>query len=315
MSFSAAHIINPVSRDENETLFTTQQVTIQSMLAAKTSYSLPGNICFCSVAKKEVTAKCHPEFLVLPNLQRDISDVLPGQRKSLPFLKDILQAVYDNTTAEYIIYTNLDIALMPYFYSTVAEYVAKGYDAVIINRRLLHNKFSSEKNLATLYGEVGRVHTGYDCFVVKRSLFSKFILNDICLGAPPVCNDLFYNIYTFADNPVLLTDKHLTFHVGLELYKDWGTSAILKHNNNEFYKMIKELFPHMNISKFPGADLSLIKRHFKWLMNPTFHYPTMLRLDAKRGFIKTKRQNLSDEFIPTRKQKYLEWLIQYVNFD
>ncbi|MCX6199785.1 MAG: hypothetical protein NTY88_11290, partial [Bacteroidetes bacterium] len=281
MNFSAAHVINPVSADENEELFTTQQITVQSMLAAKKYFELPNNIRLCSIAKKEIVAKCHPDFFVLPNLQRDISDVLPGQRKSLPFLKDILQAAGNHTSEDYIIYTNLDIALMPYFYSTIATYVAQGHDAIIINRRLLHNKFASQKNLNMLYAEAGRVHTGYDCFVMKRSLLSKFILNDICLGAPPVCNDLFYNIFTFAENPILLTDKHLTFHIGFELYKDWGSSAIVKHNYSEFYRMIKELFPHMNISKFPGADLSLIKRHFKWLMNPTFHYPTMLKLDAK----------------------------------
>lgn len=315
MNFSAAHVINPVSLEENEELFTAQQITVQSMLAAKKYFHLPGNIRLCSIAKNARSAKCHPEFLVLPNLQRDISDLLPGQRKSLPFLKDILQAVGNHTNEDYIIYTNLDIALMPYFYSTIASYVAQGHDAIIINRRLLHNKFASQKNLNMLYAEAGRVHTGYDCFVVKRSLLSKFILNDICLGAPPVCNDLFYNIFTFAENPILLTDKHITFHIGFELYKNWGSSAIVKHNYREFYTMLKELLPHMNISKFPGADLNLVKRHFKWLMNPTFHYPTMLRLDAKRGFKKSKTKNLAEEFIPTRKQRYLEWLIQYINFD
>ncbi len=309
-----AHIINPVTANENKELFETQKTTFASMLKAKQAFSQPDSIELYTVGRFPSYADCVPEGMKeLPALTRDVSDFVSNKKLKFPFLNDILQAAYDNTGAEYLIYTNLDISLMPYFYQTVSYYLNDGADALVINRRRLHNKFETEKRVEILQAEVGKLHPGYDCFVFKRSLFTKFIRKNICLVAPPACNDLFHNIFTFADNPKLLVDKHLTFHVGLELYKEWGSPEHWKYNYTEYVTFLSELYPHMDIEKFPGSDLNIFDRHFKWLMNPTLDYRIMFKLDARRGF-KTSPPKEVDTFVADRKQRYLEWLLQKVNF-
>ncbi len=106
----------------------------------------------------------------------------------------------------------------------------------MINRRRIKSTLNRAEDLDKIYSEVGKDHIGYDMFIFKRSLFPKFILNNTCIGIPFVGNDLFYNLFCFAEKPVLLTDKHLTFHIGLELLKDWGSNELKKHNYKEFRK-------------------------------------------------------------------------------
>ena len=142
--------------------------------------------------------------------------------------------------------------------------------------------------------------------------FEKFVLKDLCIGIPKAGNDLFYNIFCFADNPKLFTDKHLTIHIGMELTKEWGDAEYRNHNEKEFKSLIIDLAPFIDITKFPGSELIFLKRHFKWLMNPTFHYPTMLKADLKQlGKKRKRKEKVSRSF----KEKYFEWLINYINFD
>lgn len=310
---SLSHIINPVSSSENEELFKIQQTTFETLLKAKKYSANQTEIELCIINRSGEKDFVPNGFKVLPALKRDVRDVV-STTKPYPFLADIILEHAKFSKADYLIYSNLDIAVMPFFYETVSAYINKGHDALVINRRRLHNKFAKEKNTDVLFAEKGEVHTGYDCFVIKKSHIGKFIFKDICLGVPAAGNDLFYNVFAFAENPVLLTDKHLTFHIGLELYKNWGDDLTCKHNAKEFQQLMKELLPLMKADNFPGADLNIFKRHFKWLMNPTFDYATMFKLDAKRSFKKTVKQK-DNSFIADRKQKYLDWLIQYINFD
>jgi hypothetical protein len=309
---SFAHIINIVSEKENKELAEIQKLTLASFLKAKNysgnAYDIKQLVCF---------HKDHPVetdlFGKLPPLGRSILNVGNfDNKKALPLLKDILQLAYDNSTADYIIYSNADIGLMPPFYNAVAEEIKKGHDAIVINRRRVPSTLNKVEDLDKIYSEVGKTHIGYDMFIFKRELFSKFILNDTCIGIPYVGNDLFYNLFVFGEKPVLLTDKHLTFHVGLELIKNWGSSSLAKHNYTEFRKTTKALLPYMDITKFPGAELNFFKRHFKWLMNPTLSYPEMFIADLKQ-LGKPRPGKIYDPNY--KKQRYGEWLIKKINFD
>lgn len=310
---SLSHIINPVSSSENEELFQAQQVTFGSMLKAKKYSADENEIELCVINRSGEKDFVPDGFKVLAPMLRDIRDVVKTT-KPYPFLNDIILKHAQSTSADYLVYSNLDIAVMPFFYETISAYIEQGHDALVINRRRVHNKFAAEKNLNVLFAEHGGVHTGYDCFVIKKTLITKFIFKDICLGVPAVGNDLFYNIFAFAEKPVLLTDKHLTFHIGLELYKNWGDEITRNHNAKQFQQLMQELLPLAKVDNFPGADLNIFKRHFKWLMNPTFDYATMFRLDARRGFKKTEKKK-NNSFVADRKQKYLEQLVKYINFD
>ncbi|MDQ3110042.1 MAG: hypothetical protein M3R17_09120 [Bacteroidota bacterium] len=308
-----AHIINTVSPADNASLASVQALTLETLRLA----------CAQASGKVEVellSAQYENARAFLPEGIRATSDLkeCAADRKELntklklPLLKEILSKLNESKDATHFIYTNLDICLMPFFYETVSAYVEKGHDALVINRRRISARYLQEKNMNLMYAEAGKTHTGYDCFVFSRELLNKFILKDIFIGTPPSGNDLFYNLFTFAENPVLFAEKHLTFHAGMDLHKPWGDAGVNAFNQQQFLLLLKELKSSIDISKFPGAHEGFFRRHFKWLMNPTFHYPTMMAADFKQlGRTKMKRPKTET---PGGKSKYLEWLIRNVNF-
>jgi hypothetical protein len=308
-----AHIINVVSENENKALAEIQKLTLASFQKAKaysgTAHNIKQLVCY----HKNHPISADSSFETLPPIEKSILDIGNfNNGRALPLLKDILGLAYKISTADYIIYSNADIGLMPQFYNAVADHIKNGHDAIVINRRRIKSTLNKIEDLDAIYSEVGKAHIGYDMFVFKRSLFEKFILGNTCIGIPFVGNDLFYNLFCFAENPVLLTDKHLTFHIGLEMIKKWGSSELEKHNLDEFKKTTKALLPHMDITKFPGAELGFFKRHFKWLMNPTLSYPEMMKADLKQLGKKRDKKVYDPNY---KKQSYYEWLIKYINFD
>ena len=59
-------------------------------------------------------------FKVLSNLQQSVLDANQKlQGRKMPLIADIIKKASDEAPAEYIIYTNADIGLMPYFYDFI----------------------------------------------------------------------------------------------------------------------------------------------------------------------------------------------------
>lgn len=307
-----AHILNLVSEQENKALHESQQLPLASIHKAIETCNNKIKVDLLYTHNSKFPLYHTQSALTIP-LERNINslDHMKSPRE-LPFLRDILEKGYNATTAEYLIYSNSDIGLMPQFYKVIEEYINKGHDAIVVNRRRIKSTLNNSGDLDAIYSEVGLPHPGYDMFIFKRELFPDFILNNICIGIPFAGNDLFYNLFCFAEKPVLLADKHLTFHIGLELVKDWGSSAIQKHNYREFRKTTKALLPHMDITKFPGAGLPFFKRHLKWLMNPTISYPEMFITDLKQ----LNKPRVKPIYDPNyKKQSYYEWLMNYIGLD
>lgn len=308
-----SHLINAVSETESKSLFEVQGFTMKSIVKAKDYANQSGIQVQNMVCLTQGNSAVIPDSFALVNpLERVSSDVVKTNKK-VPFFNDILQRLYDNSTGEYLIYTNLDICLMPNFYTSVKALIERGHDAIIINRRVIAMAHAQHGNLERMYADLGKVHTGYDTFVFKKDLFKKFILKDICVGVPPVGNDLFYNLFVFAENPILENEMHLTFHIGEDLVKSWGDNPLLKHNASEFKKLLKEIAPLMQIEKFPAANRGFIKRHFKWLMNPTVSYPLMAKTDFKQFWRKRKPRKKRE--IPGFWHRYYEWMIKKINLD
>ena len=308
MSTNFSHIINPVSEKENSELFDIQKITFESLQRA-IKRTRPGiSVEMICVATQPAFENLPGEFSKKVILSRSVADIKKFiEERRLPVIYDLLSEGIKNSDGDYIVFTNIDIALMPDFYNVVNWYIEKGHDAIVINRRRIPAKLKTAP-LEVMQAHAGKMHSGYDCFVFKKSLFEKFIPTNICIGVPPAGNDIFYNLFTFAENPLLLTERHLTFHLGMELVKTWGSSEYYHFNYSEFSKLLKKLDPHIDIAKFPGAELSFFKRHFKWLMNPTFYYPQLLKKDFSKS---SKRKN---KLAPEKRQKYYEWLIRKINF-
>lgn len=219
MQLKIAHIINPVKVFPDSDLYTAQPVTFESIEKAKS---------FTTTVNVQPYAICFPEdleivpagFTLLPFLTRSVLDMnhFCIQRK-LPLLCDILNGLTLYSDADYLIYTNADIAVQPYFYEAIAWIIDQGYDAFVVNRRTIDDFYKTVRDLRYMYAQVGEAHPGYDCFVFKKELTSQFYLGSVCIGVNWVGRVLIWNLIAFSDKFGEFRDLHLTFHLGNE--KRW----------------------------------------------------------------------------------------------
>jgi hypothetical protein len=309
---SFTHILNTVSERESASVNKVQEITVTGInraLAVKKDEIIVDFIEFSAFEKKQ-TVLTNSRFAYTElalNRQKGFEN-----QKALPFLLPFLKEIRLTLANDYVIYTNIDIILTEQFYNVVDKLIAKGHDAIVINRRRVSQKYLNDFDYEMVITEAGRSHTGYDTFIFKTDLIDKFAVANVCLGIPPAGNDLFYNLFTHAQNPVLYTEKALTFHIGMELFKEWGDKHVEKENYREMKKVLAELKPQMDISKFPASELGFFRRHFKWFWNPTFSYPVMFSVDIKQ--LGKKRKQKKKPEVKGGKQRFLEWLIRHINF-
>lgn len=283
-----AHIVNPVKVNESSDLYKAQPITFRSILNAKTFCAKKEEIMLCTTQFEEDRVIIPVEFKQLSDLTRSVNNVNNAlNKKKLPLIKDVLEKLSE-TDAEYYIYTNMDIALMPYFYDSVFDHINKGHDAIVINRRRLSNDYNSVDELPLMYAHMGRSHPGFDCFVLKKELLQQFVLGNICIGIPFVEVTLVHNIVAFAKAPLFIPDQHLTFHIGMEVMPA-RENKYYWHNRTEFFtKIYPRLKPHFTLKKFPYSSLPMYKRAIKWALNPSLFTLNYLRLENKSILEKTK---------------------------
>ncbi len=250
------HIINPVKVGPQSDLYEAQPVTFETMRRAA-EYAAPA----CSVRLLSTQyAEDHeiiPEWFVkTPDLTRSVLDMgtFKIQRK-LPLVADLLsRAVEQAAHDDYVIYTNSDIALMPYFYLFVNEQINNGHDAFVINRRTIAPR-GNYKSVLEMYADPGKEHPGFDCFVFKKRLFSKFSLRGICIGTTRIGLAVIANLMTYGVNFNLFGQQHLTFHLGEDrawqnpelddyvVYNETNAAAVLNDvRNTDVEKFEKNAF-------------------------------------------------------------------------
>lgn len=284
------HLVNPVKVAKNNQLHFAQELTFASMLKAKLfSNNSPFEIELCTTQYIEDRAIIPREFTMLSDLERSVSDFnsqLSGRK--LPLIKDILDKANEAANFDYLIYTNVDIALMPNFYEFVFSLIQKGHDSIIINRRRIENKYTSVNQLNEMYAELGKSHPGFDCFIIKKPLLKKLLLDTICVGVPFIGVSMFYNLMAFSESPKIIMDKHLTFHLGMDVL-GFKKDEYYRHNKIAFFKRIKpKLQKHLDINKFTYSEENLFKRGLKWALNPSLFTVDYLNLEGKSKIQKMK---------------------------
>lgn len=183
------------------------------------------------------------------------------QPRPLPLLFDILSAAR-NSTADYVIVTNVDICPVPHFYKTVTAILATGYDALVINRRTLTG-WPIDPGLVDLMAmDQGRPHEGYDCFVFKREALDLFVTNKAVVGSGGVMQSLIYNLVATSQRLLFLGDVHLTYHLGDDkvwtaphlrdyIEHNWteaiSTLHVLASTNPERFRDFCRTFPHSRV--------------------------------------------------------------------
>lgn len=277
-----AHIINPVKVNESSDLYNSQFITFASIENAKKYCNCQAEITICTTQFEEDKSIIPDCFTVLSNLAYSILDInkkLSG--KKLPLIKDILLKTNEIPNTDYIIYSNSDIALMPFFYDFVFEKIKEKHDAIIVNRRRIPKKFNSKEQLPQMYAELGKSHPGFDCFIFKKELLSKFILGNICVGIPFLEVTLIHNVIAFAQTPLFVFDKHLTFHIGMEVMPKRDSDYYWANRTEFFVNIYPKLKPYFSLKKFPYAYLPFYKRAIKWVLNPSLFTSNYLHLEGR----------------------------------
>lgn len=237
------HIINPVKVGSNSDLYMAQPITFETMRRAKQFAKNDIEVNLLSTSFEEDLEIIPKYFTKTKNLEKSVLDYGDFKiKRKLPLLKDILERVIaHDDNADYVIYTNSDISLLPHFYSFINEKIEKDYDAFVINRRTI-SKEHTINSLYSAYSEFGIEHPGYDCFIFKKELFNKFKLENICVGAIYVGLALYLNLNLYANKFKEFDQEHLTFHIGNDrTWKNKDYKQFELHNQVEFQKIRKKL--------------------------------------------------------------------------
>ncbi len=280
-----AHIVNLFQPSETSDLKLAQEVTIASMLRAKNQAEDPAAVQLLS-AQNEADLKIVPRaFKATASLTRDVSDLGNFTKPlHLPILKDILDRLYQESTAEYLVFTNVDIGLQPHFYTSINKMIDAGHDAFIINRRRISDRFTSADQLDEMHAEIGKKHPGFDCFVFHRSLYPKFSLAEVCTGVPFIGITLAQNVFCFAKKPKVFTDEHLTFHIGMEIFMGRAPREYFKYNQKQFWKAMQLIWKKLDTRKWPQGRSFILWRFISWGINPSLPIRLALKLELKRWF-------------------------------
>lgn len=227
-----AHLVNPVAVGPSSDLAVAQPLTFASMRAAQVCARGQVEVDLLAAIFPEDTAMLPDGFRATPVLERSLQDfgVFQDKRK-LPLLADLLDRLAAaSPAADYLIYSNVDIALMPHFYLAVAQVIGQGYDAFAVSRRTLPPGNYTPEQLPWLYAQLGERHGGGDCFVFPRAAYPNYELARVCIGLPPVARCLTLNMICHAGHFTHLRDLHLTFHIGDA--RAWSTAD--KQDSRDF---------------------------------------------------------------------------------
>jgi Sulfotransferase family len=238
-----AHIINPVRVAQSSDLYLAQPVTFMSMAIAREMSKATVDVRQYAAHYAEDLEWVPDGFYRTTPLDRsalDLSDFV--SKRKLPILSDILDRLFEASDADYFVYTNVDIALMPGFYLAVNRMIEEGLDTFVINRRTISNRYTSVADLPLMFAEIGEPHKGYDCFVFRRDAYPGFTLGNVCTGMPWNGRVLLWNLSLSSERFKEFKDLHLTFHIGNDrIWKREEYADYASHNRREAIKVLAQL--------------------------------------------------------------------------
>lgn len=261
-----AHIIHPVIVKPPSDLIIAQPVTFETMRIARQFAKEAADISLYALQYHDEERIPLPgDFIRVPDLKQSLGDLKNFKTKrKLALIKDIMDTLYENSKADYLIYTNVDIALQPYFYQAVTMIIRQGYDAFVINRRSIPDRYSSIDDIPLMYAEAGEKHPGFDCFVFRRKLYKKLDLGQICIGTTKIGVTVITNLICKAKKFKLFEDLHLTFHIGVvREWEDERFKVYLQHNEREALRILTKLKKSYR-RRFDNNPICM--KHFNMLM-------------------------------------------------
>jgi hypothetical protein len=181
------HLINPFRSAPGSEYDVTSRLTFASIRTAMAYAKTRGvDVDLISVCYPEDLPAVEPPSRPFPVLNRSVQDFKTlNPVKKFPLVGDLVKAAGEHGTGDYIVFTNIDIILQPFFYSHVADLlrrIGKYAPAFVINRRIVSMGVTDPLGLPGLYAEDGRPHLGYDCFVFPRAWAAKIDTGSLCIG-------------------------------------------------------------------------------------------------------------------------------------
>ena len=247
---SIAHIIHPVIVKPPSDLIIAQPITFETMRIAREFAEGKAEVTLLATQYADEERIPLPGcFTRVPDLTRSVADTKEfKEKRKLAMIKDLLDLVYEHSRADYLVYTNVDIALQPYFYTVVADIIRQGYDAFVINRRSIPATYTRPEEIPLMWAETGTKHPGFDCFVFHRNHYKNLVLGEICIGTTKIGVTIITNLICRAENFKLFEDLHLTFHIGE--VREWEArrfNEYVEHNEKQALAILtglKTSHPH-----------------------------------------------------------------------
>jgi len=285
LKYTVAHIVNPFTPPESSDLFYAQPISFKSIEVAKKNAENIIDIEVMAAFYQEDKASVPANVTKTSYLKESVLDHHSFEKKiKLPLIREILQKAINESKAEYILYTNIDIGLYPDFYTRVNELLQQGYDALIINRKRIEPLYTQTSDLDKIWKQPGKSHPGFDCFLFHRSLFEKMELGNICIGVPFIEISFSQNLFHLANKFKLIETDNYTFHIGMEIFKKRAPQEYFNYNRREFHQVEEKLYPIMQSKNLPYADRWLPERWIKWGLHPCIPIRLALKLEWKNLF-------------------------------
>jgi len=237
------HVVNPVKVGPSSGLYTAQPITFESMRVAQqfaAAFSLDVQLCATNFPEDDEIV---PSFFgCRKHLHRSVLDVdtfsIP---RKLPLIKDILDCAASASDAEFIIYTNIDIGVLPNFYLSLDRIVNEGLDAFMVTRRTLSKEYKGTSELWRMYADIGDAHPGDDCFVFRREAYPKYDVGDACIGVKYIARLLAFNVIIHAHRFERFKNLHLTFHIGDErIWHNDKWADYTAHNERVLRRVVQQ---------------------------------------------------------------------------
>lgn len=240
------HIINIVDLSNissKSDLHTAQPLAIESIRRAH-NYANSNNdnlnVTVFAVYQTDNSLKYIPKEFEKGKLNRSILDFKNfTKNRSLPLIQDILNvSLQEDTSSDYVVYTNIDIIVKEVFYEKIKKIVEKDNDeSFMITRRTVPPKFDANSNLKDIFKERGKSHVGSDCFIFRKDYYHKMNFGKIIIGARDIGNSFIKNLKRIS-NFTKFSKKHLTYHIGNDgAWKKNDEFSI--HNRKEFNRLFK----------------------------------------------------------------------------
>lgn len=266
MTPSFCHIINPFPCPEKSEHGIASKITYESLRIAVEEARKHGiQIEVNAVVLPDDEIAIKPPAKLAGHLARTVQNIRPlSPNRPFPLISDILRTGAESTNCDYLIFTNMDIAVQPEFYLRLHEIIEKRFEPgtpFTVYRRNISDHYDSIAQLPEMYREPGKIAYGYDCFVFPKSYVSQLDLGNCCIGAAHFDYLLFIALDAASGfRTKRINDLPLTFHIGNDIA--WSSQInYIEHNLAESLAAIQRMRKRFDVPNDSNFS-RMVRSHF-----------------------------------------------------